>query len=118
MTIKSDFFSRVTDQCVTKDQQTSVWSKNATIFRARLLIIPHGELWKPYFIHNTEGIKSSKVLYLHFHLVFGVIGIEVSEDTFKDNILTWQCSMYRLQSCESCEISRRKEMDILLTIIL
>lgn len=84
---------RVTGQCVTKDQQTSVWSENATIFRTRVLIMPHGEPWKLQFIHNTERIKSSEVLHLYFHLVFGVIGMEVLEHTFKDNIISWQCSM-------------------------
>lgn len=88
-----EWLQRVTGQCVTKDQQTFVRSENATIFTTRVLIMPQGEPWKLHFIHNTERIKSSEVPHLYFHLVFGVIGMEVLEHTFKDNISSWQCSM-------------------------
>lgn len=51
---------------------------------------------KLHFIHNMERIKSSEVLDLCFHLVFGVNGMEVLEHPLEDNVLTWQFSMYSL----------------------
>lgn len=48
--------------------------------------MPHGK--KLYFIHTMERIKSSEVLDLCFHLVFGVNRTEVLEHLLEDNVLT------------------------------
>lgn len=56
------------------------------LLRTRLLVMPHGK--KLNFIHTMERIKSSEVLDLCFHLVFGVNRTEVLEHLLEDNVLT------------------------------